>query len=134
MAQQFPLSKENFEHLDIPNLLINIWSYNDQDHHLNVGNCETCRKYEKWSFEIAKSKWQPEFKSFAFVIPQIQIQNKKFFNFGNVSSADRNSIFKRYGNVQICTNKYTKLYVVFLFVVREVHFLKNGKLILKFLL
>ena len=61
---------------------------------MNVGNCETCRKYEKWCIEVARSNWQPEFKSFAFVIAQIQIQNKKFFNFGNVSSADRNSIFQ----------------------------------------
>ena len=53
LAQQFPLSKENFEHLHIPNLLINIWSYNDEDHHLNVGNCETCRQYEKWCIELA---------------------------------------------------------------------------------
>ena len=53
LAQQLPLSKENFEHLHIPNLLINIWSYNDEDHHLNVGNCETCRQYEKWCIELA---------------------------------------------------------------------------------
>ena len=48
MAQQFPLSKENFELLDIPNLLINICSYNDEEHLLNVGNCEICKQYKKW--------------------------------------------------------------------------------------
>ena len=88
MTLHFPLSKENFMRLDLSNLLINIWEYNDEKH--IVVNCEICRKYEEWCIEAARSQWKPEFKSFAFVISQIQIQNKKFFDFGNLSSATRN--------------------------------------------
>ena len=29
---KLPLSKQIVEHLDIPNLPINIWSYNDESH------------------------------------------------------------------------------------------------------
>ena len=94
MAQQFPLSKENFELLDIPNLLINICSYNDEEHLLNVGNCEICKQYKKWCIEAARSKWQVEFNSFSYVITQIQITNKKFFNFGQMSSAEENCIYQ----------------------------------------
>ena len=94
MAQQYPYTKQNFEHLDIPNLLINIWGYNDEDHHLNVGNCEICRQYEKWCIEKARSKWQPEFKSSPFIISQIQMQNKKLFNFGKTGTAQRNCIYQ----------------------------------------
>ena len=39
---KLPLSKQKFEHLDISNLLINIWSYNDQSHR----NCSVCKQYE----------------------------------------------------------------------------------------
>ena len=45
-----PLSKQNFEHLDLPNLLINIWSYNDESHR----NCLVCKQYERWFIEVAK--------------------------------------------------------------------------------
>ena len=44
MAQQFPLSKKIFERLDIPDLLINIWEYIEDNH----VNCDICRQYEKW--------------------------------------------------------------------------------------
>ena len=74
MAQQFPLSKENFMWLDLPNLLIDIWEYNDEEHN----NCRICKKYKEWCIKAARSQWKPKFKSFAFVISQIQIQNKTF--------------------------------------------------------
>ena len=88
MTLHFPLSKENFMRLYLPNSLINIWEYNDEKH--IIVNSEICSKYEEWCIETAKSHWKPEFKSFAFVISQIQIQNKNFFDFGNLSSATRN--------------------------------------------
>ena len=56
MAQKFSLSKKKFECQDIPNLLINIGSYNEEDHLLNVGNCEICKQYKKWCIEVARSK------------------------------------------------------------------------------
>ena len=85
--KKFPLSKQNFEWHDIPNLLIGIWEYNDPSHHGNL--CKICKQYDQWCIEIARKKWRPEFKSFDFVISQIQARNKSFFNFGNVSSADK---------------------------------------------
>ena len=47
---KLPLSKQNSERLDIPNLLINIWSYNDEFHR----NCLVCKQYERWCIEVAK--------------------------------------------------------------------------------
>ena len=70
MAHHFPLSKENFMRLDLLNLLINIWEYNDEEH--NFINCEICEKYEEWCIERARSQWKPEFKCFAFAIAQIK--------------------------------------------------------------
>ena len=46
-------------------------------------------------YGVAKSKWQDEFKCFAFVISQIRTQSKKIFDFDKVSSADRNMIYHR---------------------------------------
>ena len=84
------LQVDSVGNLDIPDLLINIWEYNDDDHK----NCVIYDQYEKWCVEIARSKWQPYFKAFSFVIAQIQIKNKNFFDFGNISSADKNYIYQ----------------------------------------
>ena len=94
MSPNLKLSIANFERLDKLNLLINIWKYNDESHD-NHTDCSICKQYEQWCIEVAKSKWQDEFKSFAFVIAQIRTQNKAFFDFGKVSSADRNMIYHR---------------------------------------
>ena len=84
------LSKANFELLDLPNLLINIWDYNDQTH----ANCPICTQYEKWCIEVVKTYWQSEFFDFNYVISNIRQQNKKLFNFGKISSADRSMIYR----------------------------------------
>ena len=90
---KLPLSKQNFEHLDIPNLLINIWSYNDDSHR----NCSVCKQHGRWCIEVAKKKkkkWFPSFIDFDFVIQNLKRQKKIFgFDFGKVCSADRNKIF-----------------------------------------
>ena len=44
---KLPLSNQNFEHLDIPNLLINIGSYTDESHR----NCSVCKQYKRGSKE-----------------------------------------------------------------------------------
>ena len=89
--KKFPFSKENFEWHDISNLLINIWGYNDPSYYDNL--CTICKQYEQWCIEMARKKRWPEFKNFDFVISQIRAKNKKNFNFGNVSSADKNCIY-----------------------------------------
>ena len=84
------LSKPNFELLDLPNLLINIWDYNDQMH----ANFPLCKQYEKWCTEVAKRHWQSGFFDFDYVISNIRQQNKKVFNFDKISSADRSMIYR----------------------------------------
>ena len=48
MAEQSPLQKKEFEHLDIPDLLRNIWEYSDDYYK----NCVICDQYKKWCVEI----------------------------------------------------------------------------------
>ena len=55
MSPNLKLSKENFEHLDIPNLLTNIWEYHDESHN-NHTDCSIRKQYEQWCIEVVKSK------------------------------------------------------------------------------
>ena len=48
------LTKENFEHLEILDLLINIWIYNDLNH--SKINCFIAKKYEQFCIESEKKK------------------------------------------------------------------------------
>ena len=83
--------ESNFQRLKLPDLLINIWTYNYESHL----NCNICIQYEKWCVEVAKSKWQSEFLDFEYVISNIRQKNKWFFNFDKVSSADKNIIYRK---------------------------------------
>ena len=52
-----PLEKSNFDQLEIPDLLINIWLYADQM------SCSTCRQYCSWCIQCALDKWKDYFLS-----------------------------------------------------------------------
>ena len=48
MSSNYKLLLESFKRLDLPNLLINIWSYADKP------NCPMCSQYQKWCIQAAK--------------------------------------------------------------------------------
>ena len=51
MALQYPLSKENFARLDIPNLIINICDYKDRQ------SDPILRQYQQWCVECLYDQW-----------------------------------------------------------------------------
>ena len=59
---QMKLSLTNFEFLDLPNLLINIWEYNNETHK----NCPVCKQYKEWCIKVAKPQWQNDYMDFDF--------------------------------------------------------------------
>ena len=77
--------------LDISNLLINVWEYNDPENK----NCQICIQYEKWCIEALQSMWQPERYSLDFVVKQIRAQNKTFCNLDKCSRKDRHLIYNK---------------------------------------
>ena len=81
------LSFGDFKFLDLPELLINIWSYNDEGHK----NCSFCKEYEKWCIIIAKSLWQDNYPNFDFVIENVK--KHKLFNLGSISSENEAAVY-----------------------------------------
>ena len=69
-------------------MLINIWEYTDKP------NDPILIQYEKWCIEVAKQKWQPQFKKFDYAIGNLKERNKKFYDFDKISSADRDVIYR----------------------------------------
>ena len=84
------LSKVNFDFLDLPNLLIDIWDYNDQKH----TNCPICNSTRSGVLKLQKSIGNLSFFDFDYVISNIRQQNKKLFNFGKISPAHRSRIYR----------------------------------------
>ena len=80
MSLNYKFLLESFRRLDLPNLLINIWSYAGKP------NCPMCSQYQRWCIQAAKEKWLSSFIDFDFVIQNLKRQNKKFFDFGRISS------------------------------------------------
>ena len=77
------LEKKFFLRLDLPNLLINIWEY------AHKPNNPILILYQKWCIEVAKQKSQPQIINFDYVFRNLKKRNKKFYDFGKISSADR---------------------------------------------
>ena len=84
------LSLAKSEFLDQPNLLINIWEYNDERHK----NCPVSKQYKEWSIKVVKTQWQNNYMDFDFVIDNIRKQNRKLFDFGRISSGNRSKIYR----------------------------------------
>ena len=42
----------------------------------------------------AKEQWQSYYKDFNYVIERLKKQDKKFYNFGRISSQDKNVIYR----------------------------------------
>ena len=68
-------SKNDFSDLDLPNLLINIWTYTDHLHEPSV------KQYKKWCVELAKEKRQSHYLDFDCVIEMLKEKSKEFYDF-----------------------------------------------------
>ena len=55
--------------LDLPNLLIDVWSYSEG---CNTKDCLICPQYLEWSIQAAKEKWSPDFKDFNYIIDNLK--------------------------------------------------------------
>ena len=111
MCSNYKFLVESFRQLDLPNLLINIWSY------ANKPVCPMCNQYQKYCIQAAKEQWLSSFIDLDFVIQNLKRQNKRFFDFGKISSQDRNSIYvviSKYKTLWLVVNKY--FFAIFLFV------------------
>ena len=82
-------SKQSFRELELPDLLFNVWCYTDWP------NDPICVQYQQWCVEVAKKRWSSQYLDFDYVIENLRKQNKKFYNFGKISSADKNIIYRR---------------------------------------
>ena len=91
MSSKLKFSKIDFQLLDLPNLLINTWEYNEPG---CKNQSPVCIQYEKWCIEAAQEKWKAEYLDFKCVIENLRRQNKQFYNFGKICSANKNVIYR----------------------------------------
>ena len=75
----------------MPDLLLNVWCYADHP------NNPICVQYQQWYVEVVKGRWSSQYLDFHYVIENLRKPNKKFYNFRNISSADKNIIYRLNG-------------------------------------
>ena len=81
-------AKSSFQELDFPDLLINIWCYTDKQ------NDPIIAQNEKLCVEAAQEQWKLQYLDFNYLIENLRKQNKQFYNFGKICSADKNVIYR----------------------------------------
>ena len=57
-------------------------------------NDPICVQFQQCCVEVAKEQWISQYLDFDYVIENLRKQNKKFYNFGKISSADKNIIYR----------------------------------------
>ena len=76
---ELKFSLDTFRQHDLPNLIINIWSYSN----CNLENCLICEQYKKFCLIAAKEKWCRFYHDFDEVVKAIEsgkwIQKFKMF-------------------------------------------------------
>ena len=90
MSSKLKFWKREVQLLDLPNLLINIWEYNEPG---CKNQCPVCIPFEKWCIEVVQEKWKANYLDCEYVIKNLQKQNKNFYHFRKVSSQDRDVIY-----------------------------------------
>ena len=85
--QQLKFSKELFLELDLADLLIKILSY---VHYLHDS---VINQYCQYCIEGSYEKWDEDYLDFHFVIKKILDRNTNFFDFGEISSSEKNIIY-----------------------------------------
>ena len=85
----FKFSKGTFSYHDLPDLLLNIWSYSNA-----YGECLVCTQYSRWCAELAREKWLPQYLNFDKFIRRVSTGDKKLPIFGRTSTAEKNCIFQ----------------------------------------
>ena len=86
------MEEDRLEQYDLPDLLINIWCYSDPEHHELHQECCTCNMNCELCVGAAKRKWSSFYKDFNYVIYNLKT-NKKLYNFGKISRADKSIIY-----------------------------------------
>ena len=79
------LSFKDFEDLNVPNLIIDIWFYNDPDCRMFF----YCGIYSLWCEIILEKKWRDEWGDFHFIMQKIKENDTTFINIGDYCCADR---------------------------------------------
>ena len=87
---QLKFSLDSFRQLDLPELLINIWTNADPIHD---PNCSICSIYPEYCVIAAKKKWSEFYIDFDFVINNLKKRNENWVNLGKFSTETKNNIY-----------------------------------------
>ena len=90
MAYQraFRFSKETFARLELPDLLINVWSWGTPH-----DGCVVCTQYRDWCVELVRERWLPYYIDFDIFIKKLKKNDKEFEIFGKICSEEQNKIY-----------------------------------------
>ena len=83
-------SLSTFRQLDLPDLLIDVWSYSEL---CNTKSCSICPQYLEWSIQAAKQKWSLDFKDFNYIIDNLKKRNKNWFDVSKLSPETKDKLY-----------------------------------------
>ena len=88
-SSELKFSLDTFRQHDLPNLIINIWSYSN----CSLKKCVICEQYKKFCLIAAKEKWCGFYHDFDEVVKAIE-SGKWIHKVQNVSTEHKDIIYR----------------------------------------
>ena len=89
-SKELKFNFDNFRVLGAPNLIINIWSYNNEPVHQPAW--VACKTYCEYSIQALREKCEEEWGDFDFAVGKFKSCDKSFSDNGAFSSANMHLI------------------------------------------
>ena len=78
---------EDFTMLDVPDNLLNLWSYNNLNKHSK--SYDICKIYSDFCEKVLQDQWNVDWGDFKFVMEKIKNSDKTFIDISKFSSMNR---------------------------------------------
>ena len=84
------MSIKDSQQLDAPDLIINIWTYNENKKHLHI--CEICQAYSNLSIKALRDKWEEDWGDFQYLVQKLIECNRYYIDIGKYSNETKHQI------------------------------------------
>ena len=84
--KELKFTLDTFRELCVPDLIINIWSYNSKPVHQPA--CMACKTYCDYCMQALREKWEADWGDFEFTVDKFKKCNKSFIGIGQYSCAN----------------------------------------------
>ena len=88
---QHSFKQEDFEELNIANLMVNIWHYSIMCE--NEKYRVVCAKYKKWCITALKKKWKDRYINISYIVRKLCQRDLRLADFSKITAENISNVY-----------------------------------------